>query len=331
MAQKFSLALYQLSINRRRNRDEQVVLSDFMNGTDMLDVVRCLLDTLRYDSTNEGAPQNRDVNKFFRIMKRDGMDLLSTNGRYISGIIETGDYGTEENMVNVQTGEATHTKSINEALLVPFYFLFYIPRDSRIGFLLLQRIGNLGVYSLFQDNLRRSLDSYVARNNESNFVLKINPLVLQRLINRHLEGIGGGAKKITFERLDKEDLKVSRMTGNEISDDKVRNTELVYTAKRNETFNIRRILDRMPMRSVAPSNVFSVEGIEYSDVKFEVEIGRQTRQLSVKDIEKLGTFMDITESVELAQNGYPTYESLNREAHLLITHILEEIERTRLE
>lgn len=124
MAQKFSLALYQLSINRRRNRDEQVVLSDFMNGTDMLDVVRCLLDTLRYDSTNEGAPQNRDVNKFFRIMKRDGMDLLSTNGRYISGIIETGDYGTEENMVNVQTGEATHTKSINEALLVPFYFLY---------------------------------------------------------------------------------------------------------------------------------------------------------------------------------------------------------------
>ena len=131
--------------------------------------------------------------------------------------------------------------------------------------------------------------------------------------------------------MNKEDLKVSRMTGNEISNDKVGNTELVYTAKRNETFNISRILNGMRRRRVTPSNVFSVDGVEYSDVKFEVEIGRKTRQLSVKDIEKLGTFMDITESVTVAQNGYPTYESLNNEAHSLITYILEEIERSRLE
>ena len=115
MARKISLALYQLSINRKGKRDDRIVLSDFMNGFDIIDIINELFNTLRYNSVNEDVAQNRDEEKFFRIMKRDGRDLLFTDGRYISGIIETGDYGTEENMVNVLTGEATHTKSVNEA------------------------------------------------------------------------------------------------------------------------------------------------------------------------------------------------------------------------
>lgn len=101
MARKISLALYQLSINRKGKRDDRIVLSDFMNGFDIIDIINELFNTLRCNSVNEDVAQNRDEEKFFRIMKRDGRDLLFTDGRYISGIIETGDYGTEENMVNV--------------------------------------------------------------------------------------------------------------------------------------------------------------------------------------------------------------------------------------
>ena len=134
MARKISLALYQLSINRKGNRDDRIVLSDFMNGFDIIDFVNELFNTLRYNSVNEDVAQNRDEEKFFRIMKRDGRDLLFTDGRYISGIIETGDCGTEENMVNVLTGEATHTKSVNEALLIPFYFLFMFLKILKLLF-----------------------------------------------------------------------------------------------------------------------------------------------------------------------------------------------------
>lgn len=122
----------------------------------------------------------------------------------------------------------------------------------------------------------------------------------------------------------KEDLEVSRMTNNEISNEEVGNTEIVYTAKRNNFFNIRSLLNRI--QRVDSSNVFSIEGVQYGDVKFEVIIEGQARQLSVKDIEKIGTFMDITDNVELASNNYPTYESLNRQAHLLTTFIIREIQ-----
>ena len=36
--------------------------------------------------------------------------------------------------------------------------------------------------------------------------------------------------------------------------------------------------------------------------------------------------MDITSNVELASNNYPTYESLDRQAHLLTTFIMGEIQ-----
>ena len=77
--------------------------------------------------------------------------------------------------------------------------------------MLLERIGNLGIYSLLESKLRGYLAPRIIEDDENNFVLKINPLVLQRLINQHLGFIGGGAKKITFEQVHKEDLKVSRM------------------------------------------------------------------------------------------------------------------------
>ena len=328
MAKKISLALYQLSIHKRRDRDDRVVLSDFMNGTDIIEIVSDLLNTLTYDSTNEDVSQNRDNENFFRIMKTNNQDLLFEEGRFVSGIIETGNFGTEENIVNILNGEATHTKGVNEALLVPFYFLFYIPEDSEIGFLLLQRIGNLGIYSLLESKLRSYLVPLIRNDEGNDFVLKINPLVLQRLITQHLGSIGGGAKKITFEQVRKEDLKVSRMTNNEVSNDEVGNTEIVYTAKRNSFFNIRGLLNRI--RRVDSSNVYSIEGVEYGDIKFEVIIEGQPRQLSVKDIERLGTFMDITDNVQLASNNYPTYESLNQQAHLLTTHILQEIRGRQL-
>ena len=38
MARKISLALYQLSINRKGKRDDRIVLSNFMNGFDIIDI-----------------------------------------------------------------------------------------------------------------------------------------------------------------------------------------------------------------------------------------------------------------------------------------------------
>lgn len=324
MAKKFSLALYKISVNIRGKKNEHAVLSDFMNGTDMLDLIFRLLQSLKYDlSTTVDISQNLDEERFFRIMKDNNKDQLFRNGRFISGIIESGDYGTEENIVDILTGESTHTKKINEALLIPFYFLFYIPENSKTGFLVIERIGNIGIYSLLQDRLSKYLMQLISGHGDNNYVFKMNPLVLKTLVTRHLTSAGGGARKITFEQVKKEDLKVSHLTDNEVQDEDVGNTEIVYTAKRNKAFDISKLLKRI--QKTNSSNVFSLNGVEYGDVKFEVKINGQPKQMSVKEVEKLGTYMDISDSIELDTNKYPTYRSINKQAHILISYIKDEI------
>lgn len=324
MAKNFNLSLYQITINKRRDKKNYEVLSDFMNGTDLLKIVNSLLRTWKYVPTENTEQSTSQIQKddenerVFRIMNIDSKDQLFANGRYITGIIESGDYGTEENIVDVLTGKPSHTKKITESILYPFYFMFYLPENSKLGFLIVGRIGNLGIYSLIESKLRL----YTAPKIDDNCVLKVRPLVLKKLVNDHLKYVTGGAKKIIFEKVRKEDLHVSKLSNGQVSDENVDNIEVVYNAKRNHLFNISQWFNVMNKND--KSSFYIVEDIEYEDVKFEFKVQGTPRKVSIKEIEKLGTYMDVTEFVTLANNKYPTYESINKQAHLLITHIKEQ-------
>lgn len=73
------------------------------------------------------------------------------------------------------------------------------------------------------------------------------------------------------------------------------------------------------------SNVYVVDDIEYSDVKFEVVLHGSPRLFSIREIDRVGTFMDISDLIDYAQSKYPTFHSLNKEAHKLASYIFEEI------
>lgn len=158
MAKTYNIALYKISITPWGNPSRPVVLSDFHKGKDLLDIIKKMLNSLFYvqeipsaTSAKKDAENKTDEveKKCFRIMKKDNKDVLFPLGRSVSGIIESGEFGTEENIVNITTGES-HKKSTNDALLVPFYFMVQIPEHSKIGFLLVERISNIGIFSILE-------------------------------------------------------------------------------------------------------------------------------------------------------------------------------------
>jgi len=334
MAKKnFNLSVYQITLNIRREREKLEVLSDFDNGNDLLSIISELLESWKFTITSEAITSPTDLpliqndienEKVFRIMKQeDGTDFLYPIGRYVTGIIESGDYGTEEHIVNILTGKASHTKKINESVLFPFYFMFYLPENSNLGFLIIERIGNIGIYSL----LDKKLKEFVSPRITDNCILKIRPLVIKKLVDEHLKYVTGGAKKIIFEKVRKEDLHVSKLSKGQVSDEQVDSVEVVYNAKRNHPFNISDWFNKMIRKD--DTSLYVVEDIEYEDISFEISVQGSKRKVSIKEIEKLGTYMDITESVVLAKNNYPTYKSINHEAHLLISYIKEQFENEK--
>lgn len=327
MSKNFNLTVYQISINIRREKEKKEVLSDFFGGNDLLNYIYDILKTWKYSIKTLANPEqpktpllqkDTENERVFRIMKQDNQDQLFYYGRYISGIIESGDYGTEENIVNILTGESSHTKKTTESVLFPFYFMFYIPENSNSGFLILERIGNNGIYSL----LDKKLKEYIVPRISNECVLKIRPLVLNKLVEKHLQYINGGAKKIIFEKVVKEDLKVSKMTEGNIEDKQVDNVEIVYSAIRNHPFSISNWFNKI--KRVENTVFYVVADVQYKDISFEISVNGSNRKVSINDIAKLGTFMDVTDKVVLASNKYPTYFSIDKEAHFLVSYINEQ-------
>lgn len=328
MARTYNIALYKISIYPLRRPEHKLVLSDFYNGKDLKTILFDMLKSLCYEpvaisveesdeenDTIENEEENVDETKvdnaekkYFRIIKKKGEDVFYEKGRCLSGIIESGEFGTEENIVNIKSGK-TRKKRVNDALLMPFYFMFQIPENSRVAYLLVERISNIGIYSILEKRIIKAIKDAIGAEADD-YIVNISPLAIRRIMEKHVAQLGG-ARKITLERIKSSDLSVSRATDGEISDNDIGNTQIVYTAKRNKMLSILNIFNKY--KDERPQ-IYSVGQVVYADLKFEVLIGGSYHSLSMQDVGKLGTYIEITKDLTYDSTQYPTYESLHRAA-----------------
>lgn len=336
MAQTYSLALYSITIHKYLDRSAQLVLTDFHNGNDLYEIALEMFSSIKYEKEVEDEKQNLDgkndkkEKKFFRIMKVGDIDVLKCSGAYITGLIESGEYGTEENIVNVETGEST-IKTLNDALLRPFYFMLYIPKGCKRAILLLERISNIGILTVFEKKLQEAVSKKIG-NEVKDYVITIAPLAIESVMKKHM-AILGGAKKVILSRVSFADITPSKISDGELKDNEFGSSDLVFNAPRDKDINILPWFNKIKGRFAKDSDktkkketIMSVEGMQFGDVKFAVNVGGSLRTISMQDIDKLGTYMDVTQFVKIDKNGYPTFDSIDHEAHRLISEVKKQLE-----
>ena len=315
------MSIYRISINKRLNKDEKMYLSDYDNGKDLLAQVKELLDIWKFENIKEDSPtiaKDEDEKKISRILQNaDGSFELHSLGRCISGIIESGEFGTEENIINSNTGELKYRKRAEDAQMIPFFFLFNIPEHSYYGYLIIERIRNVGIYSI----LTKAIQKHIERKIHANLVLKIEPFMIQEVFNRNLSVISE-AKKVILKRVYSQKLNLSQIAENLVEGDDVQ-TDVVYRAPRNRFLQVKQWIDKLNA-SRNKKGGYTFQNIEYADVAFELKIGGKVKTVSIAKINGLGTNLEITDNVELGANGYPTYNSLKTEAQRLLSFIRDE-------
>lgn len=340
MAQTYSLALYSITIHQLGNRRDKLVLTDFDNGKSLYDIAYNMLCSISYnkeikkEKVNLSTKNDSTEKRFFRIMKNSrGEDVLNPRKPYLTGFIESGEYGTEENIVNVETGE-TKEKKEKDALLRPFYFMLYVPQGAKTAILILERISNLGVMTILEKKLREAV-SVVLGANAKDYVFSIEPMALESVLRRHINTIGG-AKKVIFNHVMLSDITPSKLSDGNLNNDEIHNMQITLSAPRNGSINIMSWFQKMKekyeqKKDNRRANICSVSGIEYRDIKFEVEIGGAARTISMQDVGKLGTYLDITNEVELDRNYYPTFASVDKQANILMSDIKQQLEQSSAE
>lgn len=146
----YSLSVYRITLNKHLKKDILENLSNFDNGKDFLSLIDMMFSSWKKDENDNNIIKDENAKKVSRLKKdAQGNWIYHRHQTYIDGIIESGDYGTQESIIDIETGKPKYTKTPKDAALVPFYFMIYIEPNTPEGFLILERIGNIGILSVF--------------------------------------------------------------------------------------------------------------------------------------------------------------------------------------
>lgn len=311
----YSLSIYSISINKRNKPTDFEYLDSFDDGKNLPDMIDKMFSRWHVERHLYEQQSSATEDKRVSRIKQDG------NGGFmhfrldpcISGIIESGAYGTEESIINYKSGDERYQKKKDDAPMVPFYFCFYIPRHSKRGYLVLERISNNGIFSMLHDVLNKE----IGRQLTYNYIMKIEPFVVKSVLDDNINSIIGqnkvflrGVKSAAFAT----GVPMQGLVGsNNI------NAEIVLSFRPNGTDAVRNLFKSLLNREDKRRLV--VDNIECQDVAFQVKIGDRERKVSICNLNNLGTNLDITQEIRIGPDGYPVFESLEKEANRLISFI----------
>lgn len=311
----YSLSIYSISINKRNKPADYEYLDCFDNGKSLPEMIDRMFDHWHverhlYERYSVGTEDNRvsrikqDCNGGFMHFRMDPC---------ISGIIESGAYGTEESIIDHKTGNERYHKKKGDAPMIPFYFCFYIPRHSKRGYLVLERIGNNGIFTMLHD----VLCTEIGRQMSYGYVMKIEPFVVKSVLDDNISSMIGqrkvflrGVKSTAFAT----GVPMQGLVGNNSID-----AEIVLSFRPDGTDAVKRLFKSLYHREDKRRLV--VDNIECQDVAFLVRIGDRDRKVSICKLNNLGTNLDITREIRIGPDGYPVFDSLEKEANRLISFI----------
>ncbi len=112
----------------------------------------------------------------------------------IYGFLETGSYGVEQDIFDTQKKETTGKVKNTDAVMMPFFFLICIPKKKPYqGFLILERIKNYGINSVFTEILKE----YVG-NIDKDYYFKTNRYIDKDVVRSFVKE--GDYKEITLTK-----------------------------------------------------------------------------------------------------------------------------------
>lgn len=321
MAISFGLNLYSIRLHKRNNPKIEFILSDFGAKQDFLDVVEGTFNKWKFDKLSEIKESQTsektteilkiDSEKVVKIkQKPDGTFAFYRTGRMIDGVIMYGESGTSEPVVDSVTGKYKYTKGKEDAPLKPFFFKFYIPLNSTVGFLIIENIGSIGISTIVQNAI---INHFAQKDN--NAILRILPIGITELADKAIAK-SGGVKRITLRGIKNSSFNVDRMIGDGVTNNDCAIDYVIKPKSKRFSSNLFR---RLKSTQNSSTRYYEIDGNDVSDISVTMDIDGRERTLSVGQFTRLGSNIDVTSKIVKEDNGYPTFDSLNDQAMDLIS------------
>ena len=266
---------------------------------------------------NDSLNINENIKKSIQI-KKDTLKIELTNNNF-SGIIESGEYGSESEIVSSITKEIRFKKNKEDIDIKPFYFLIWLPKIENInnvGFFILQRTGNDGINTIFKDRL----SNYFTSKNElykvefSNYIP--NDLAKEYLSKGKIKEFKIRSYSLPSDLADKLGLKDYK---EDISKFEIK----IFTKKEGFNFNLNNKLKNFINNT--NSKFFDIQdwGIDGNHSEsIKIKVGDNIRTINLADSLKIRPYYNISnDNLIDVETGHPIFKEIDKLAKKLINDI----------
>jgi len=313
MAHEIKLEVYTFRIRQKGETDYISFFDTFAEKKNITNFVTGFIkynDTLNIDEAHQKSIQ----------FKSKTLTANSAKGIF-SGIIESGDYGTESILFNRTTKKQVYTKKKDDIDIKPFFYLIWIPKVGNVAFLMLQRTGIYGINSIFTTTLRE----YITSKHQS-LMVDFSPFVSKQLAQTYLKN--GSLKQISLRRFNLP-ADVIEQLGLKEYDEEVLSVEIKITSKKQGFSFGDKVGKFIYDKNGKFFNVDSLKGLGMDgehEEKVKVKLGGSTRTIDLSDTLEIRPYFDIDEQVEKdIKTGHPTFDSINEIANQYVDDIKKEI------
>ena len=301
---KASLIGYSIRVRKTRSK-EYVDLYSFDGTTDLFSVFSQYFSRYSNSGSNtqyavEDVPNTDN--------KTISIDSVQINGRIIQGVIRTGDYGYITPIVNHQSRKLSYTRNKEDTELTPLSFLLYVPKKGdvpieKMGIVIFQRFRKNGLKGVFQSHFQDFFEQLYP-----DYILEMIPLTPEEVLSAFKNGVIKSVQLISHSlSSDLADYYSTR------DDDRGKVTLGFEKGRFHRRFidNLIKILQRdLPISKIIESDWISPD-----EIKTRVEIKGTEKTFTIKEEgTEITPGIDISDDVSYGNDGFPTQQSINREA-----------------
>lgn len=296
MAKKVGLSIYGMSLYSSEE-EKNINLNNVLESKSLLKVINDYIDENGKEYANDQGSE--------RLYKFDNIEIKDINvkGRkeytVLSGIIKTGEYGVQSELVDAIDNSTVEKKS-TQAEVLPFGFCIALAEgDKNKAVVILRTLGNLGIKSVFTAYINKCLSK-----NKINKTAVWGPLYPIEYVKRIMDR--GKLEKIRLIRYEVPEETVNRLGVN--NGVKLREEHIIINPVGFVKNKRDKIIECLRGQR-ASTNIIELPEFNYDVLKFEFSMNKKKKTIDLNNLSELKINEDITEQVRI-DGGIPTYNSL---------------------
>lgn len=294
-----NLSIYKFMLFNKAN--EQQVLSFYNEEEDLLVTMD---DFCKYIHKN--IREYIDTQGKYRTFTLSAIQNKDVRNRTLSGFFDSAYTGEKGKIKDGNTNLLKYNISKKDLFSKDFFFLIHVPKNSKFGFLIVQRKENHGIKAVFEN----AFNAFMKMKGISNYSLELKQAPARYFIQNFLNK--GVLKEV---RLIEKDT-----TFNDINFGK---EERIFKICKSfgDAQNLKKVLiDLFELKFKTSENIPFLNRGEFQEIVFVLGYNGSSKTFYVKEQDKIRSNVDVTNLVKY-EEGEVTVESLIRISLELIKHV----------